>query len=94
MQLTDEDLNALKNIIEVTIDEKLDQKLDEKFKEQLGHLPTKDEFYKETARLYKKIDDMEVVQDILEERSKTNRDRIEKLEEIHPKGIHVNLSGN
>lgn len=36
-----EDLKAIKDLVEVTIDEKLDEKLDEKMK----YLPTKDEFY-------------------------------------------------
>ena len=39
--LDDQDLKAIKGLIEVTFDEKLDEKLDER----LSYLPTKDEFY-------------------------------------------------
>jgi hypothetical protein len=39
--LDNDDLNAIKGLIEVTFDEKLDEKLDDK----LSHIPTKDEFY-------------------------------------------------
>jgi hypothetical protein len=40
-KLDPSDLDAIRDLIEVTIDEKLDQKLDEK----LRFLPTKDDFY-------------------------------------------------
>lgn len=39
--LTDEDFKAIEQLFDV----KFDEKLDAKFKEQLSHLPTKDEFY-------------------------------------------------
>lgn len=52
------DLNAIKDLIEVTLDEKLDRKFKEKFDKQLGFLPTKDEFFAETAKIYKKMEDI------------------------------------
>lgn len=48
MKLTDEDLKAIGNLIRVILDEELDAKFDEK----LSHLPTKDELYGETTKIY------------------------------------------
>jgi hypothetical protein len=39
--LDNDDIKAIKTLIEVTFDEQFDERLDEK----LSHLPTKDEFY-------------------------------------------------
>jgi len=54
MALTKGDLGAIKGLIEVVIDEK-----ELVTKEDIKHLPTKDEFYKETARIYKKLDNID-----------------------------------
>ena len=47
MALSDEDLKNIKNLLEVTIDEATVDKI--ATKEDLKHLPTKDEFYKRTG---------------------------------------------
>ena len=76
MTLTDEDLKALKDLMEVTFEEKLDEKLDEK----LSHLPSKDEFYEQTGKILKRLDDLEVEKDVLSHQVSKHEDRIEKIE--------------
>lgn len=56
--------------------------------EDIKHLPTKDEFYKETVRILKKLDDLETEKDILSHNVSNHSDRIEALEKIHPQGAH------
>jgi hypothetical protein len=57
MALTDKDLNNIKNIVEVTIDEKLDEVLETKLvtKDNISHLPTKDEFYEKMDEVVGKL---------------------------------------
>jgi hypothetical protein len=76
-KLDDNDLKAIKDLIEVTFDEKLDEKLDIK----LSHLPTKDEFYEETGKILKKLDDLEVEKDVLSNKFSYHDDRIKHLED-------------
>jgi len=88
MKLTNEDFKAFKDLVEVTLDEKIEEK-GLVTRADISHLPTKDEFYAETAKLYKKMEDIEEALDIVNDRSSENRDRIEDLEEIHPGGRHA-----
>ena len=81
MTLTDEDLKALKDLMEVTFEEKLDEKLDEK----LSHLPSKDEFYEQTGKILKRLDDLEVEKDVLSHQVSKHEDKIEKI------GSHLGL---
>jgi len=76
MALTDKDLKAFKDLMEVTFDDKLDEKLDEK----LSHLPSKDEFYEQTGKILKQLDDLEVEKDVLSHSVSNHEDRIEKIE--------------
>ena len=75
-KLDDDDLKAIKDLIEVTFDEKLDEKLDVK----LSHLPTKDEFYEQTGKILKRLDDLEEEKDVLSNQVSGQGDRIEKIE--------------
>lgn len=92
MSLTQSDLDAIKNLIEITIDEKFegrlglspDQTLDEKF----NHLPTKEEFYNKTDELIKELRDMREELTILNGRVSIHSDQIEALKKLHPKGKH------
>ncbi len=86
--LTQDDLDAIKGLIEVTLDEKLE----EKFTEKLGSLPSKDEFYEQTTKLLKKMEDMEVSIDILDNRTSKHTDQIEDLQKIHPDNKHFALA--
>jgi hypothetical protein len=82
--LDDDDLKAIKNLIEVTFDEKLDEKLDDK----LSHLPTKDEFYEQAGEIVKRLDNLEVEKDVLSHQVSEHRDKLEKIES------HLGLSSD
>ena len=82
--LDDDDLKAIKNLMEVTFDEKLDEKLDVK----LSHLPTKDEFYEQTGEIVKRLDNLEVEKDVLSYQVTEHSDKIEKIES------HLGLSSD
>lgn len=90
MALTNKDLQAIGNLVGVVLDEKIEEK-GLVTKDDLKYLPTKDEFYEETTKILKKLDDLEVEKDLLSHRSSDHSDRIEALEEIHPGGVHASL---
>ena len=69
------DLKAIKDLIEATIDEK-----ELVTKSDLSHLPTKDEFYEQTGEILKRLDDLEIEKDLLSNRVSEHEDRIEKVE--------------
>ena len=77
MTLTQTDLDEIETIV------------DEKIGEKTKNLPTKDEFYEQTVKILKKLDNLEESMDIVSERQSKHGDRIEALEKIHPKGKHV-----
>ena len=83
--LDNDDLKAVKSRVDVSLDEKLDEKLEDK----LSHLPTKDEFYKQTSKILKRLDDLEESMDIVSSRHAEHSDKIEALENIHPQGVHT-----
>lgn len=72
--LDNDDLNAIKGLIEVTFDEKLDQKLDEK----LSHLPTKDEFYTKMDEVMGELKTIKEEQALQSQHLSDHDDRIEK----------------
>jgi hypothetical protein len=82
--LDNDDLKAVKSLVDVALDEKLDEKLEDK----LSYLPTKDEFYEQTLKILKKLDDLEESMDIVSARQSEHSDKTEALENIHPQRIH------
>ena len=56
--------------------------------EDIKHLLTKDEFYKETLRILKELEDLKTEKDILSHNVSDHSDRIEALEKIHPQEAH------
>lgn len=79
--LTQNDLRALKNLIGLVIDEK-----DLVTRGDLSFLPTKDQFYEEMEKIYKKLDNMELEKNVLVARTADSSKRLDLLEEIHPEG--------
>lgn len=71
-----EDLKAIKDLVEVTIDEKLDEKLDEKMK----YLPTKDEFYGKMDAVMGELKAIREEVVVLGHQVSEHDDRIDKLE--------------
>ena len=74
--LDNDDLKALKDMIEVTFEEKLDEKLDEK----LSHLPTKDEFYTKMDEVVGELQRVREEQSLQSHKLSDHEDRIQKIE--------------
>ena len=75
--LDDQDLQAIKGLIEVTLDEKLDEKLDER----LSHLPTKDEFYEKMDEVMGELKAVREEQTVLSHRVSNHEDKMHKIED-------------
>lgn len=86
--LTQRDLSAIKNLIEVVIDQKGVITKIEDLENRIGFLPSKDDFYAEMEKIYKKLDDMELEKKVFVARSAENTRRLDLLEKIHPEGRH------
>jgi hypothetical protein len=88
--LTEKDLAAIGNLIGVVVDQK-----DLVSKKDIGvlvsHLPTKDDFYAETEKIYKKLEDIEMEKNVLVRQVRRQDERIDFLEDIHPDGKHKTL---
>jgi hypothetical protein len=77
--LDNDDLKAIKNLMEVTIDESIEKK-ELVTKKDISHLPNKDEFYEQTGKILKRLDDLEEEKDVLSNRVSKHEDRIGKIE--------------
>lgn len=86
MMLTEKDLAAIGNLIKVVIDQS-----DLVTKKDLAFLPSKDEFYEETLKLHKKLEDLEMEKNVLVRQVRRQSERIDSLEDIHPGGKHRTL---
>ena len=75
-KLHDGDLQAIKDLIEVTVDEKLDEKLDEKWR----HLPTKDEFYGTMDKIMGELKAIREEVAVLGHQVSDHEDRLQKIE--------------
>jgi hypothetical protein len=74
--LDNDDLKAIKQLIEVTFDEKVDERLDEK----LSHLPTKDEFYEKMDEVMGELKAIREEQAVQGQHLSDHEDRIQKIE--------------
>jgi hypothetical protein len=77
--LDSDDLKAIKDLMEVTIDEAI-EKRGLVTKSDISHLPTKDEFYEQTGEILKSLDNLEEEKDVLSHQVSGHSDRIEKIE--------------
>ena len=82
--LDNDDLKAIKGLIEITLDEKLDEKLDVK----LSHLPTKNEFYTERDEVMTELKTIREEQTLQSQHLTDHDDRIEKIES------HLGITSN
>ena len=82
--LENDDLKAIKGLIEITFDEKLDENLDEK----LSHLPTKDEFYTKMDEVMGELKAIREEQPLQSHKLSEHSDRIGKIES------HLGISSN
>lgn len=77
MKLTQQDLDAIKELVGIEIDEKLEQKLEEKLK----NFPTKEEFF---SRMDEVMGELKVIREevtVLSHQVSNHEDRITKVEE-------------
>lgn len=75
MALTKKDLNAIKDLVEVVIDEK-----ELVTKDDIKHLPTKEEFYASQDELMKEVRDLRDEVTVVGEQVRRNTRRVEKVE--------------
>ena len=78
-KLDNDDLKAIKDLMEVTIEEAIESK-GLVTKDDISHLTTKDEFYEQTGEILKRLDNLEEEKDVLSHQISRDSDRIEKIE--------------
>ena len=76
MNLTKKDLDAIKDLMGVTIDESLERKLDEKLK----HFPTKEEFFNQMDEVMKELKNIREETTVMGHQVRRNTKRIENVE--------------
>lgn len=80
--ITDTDMDLLiERFREVFLDKhEFEEKVREIVKEEVKHLPSKEVFFEETGKMYKKQSDFEDEKDILSHRVSKHTDQIGKIE--------------
>jgi hypothetical protein len=84
--LDNDDLKAIKNLMEVTIDEAVEEKL--ATKDALSHLPTKDEFYTKMDAVMGELKTIREEQALQSQHLSDHDDKIDKIES------HLGISSN
>ena len=84
--LGNDDLQAIKGLIEVTIDEAIEEKL--VTKDDIGLLPTKDEFFRKMDEVMGELKTIREEQALQSQHLSDHDDRIEKIEN------HLGISSN
>ncbi len=69
--------------------DEIEQLTKKSVKEEIKHLPNKDEFFGEMDKVMGELQTIRDENKILNHCSTDNRTRIEKLEDIHPHGKHI-----
>jgi hypothetical protein len=85
--LDNNDLRAIKQLMEVTIDEAIETK-GLVIKEDMSHLPTKDEFYSKMDEVMGELKAIREEQPLQSSRLSNHEDRIQKIES------HLGLSSD
>jgi hypothetical protein len=85
--LDNDDFKALKNLMEVTIDEVIETK-GLVTKDDVSHLPTKDEFYGKMDEVMGELKTIREEQSVQGHQLSDHSDRIEKI------GSHLGISSN
>ena len=85
--LDSDDLKAIKDLVEVTVDEVI-EKRELASKSDLGHLPTKDEFYGKMDKIMGELKAIREEQTVQGHHLSKHEDRIQKIED------HVGISSN
>ena len=77
--LDNDDLKAIKDVMKVTIEEAIESKGLVR-KEDISHLPTKDEFYTKMDEVMGELKDIREEQAVQSHQLSNHEDRIEKIE--------------
>jgi hypothetical protein len=85
---SDKDINSIKGLITVAVDDAIEKK-QLVTKNDISHLPTKDDFFKETSKLFKKMEDIETDLKLVTEKVSEHSDDIEELKK-NSKFRHAN----
>jgi hypothetical protein len=85
--LDQEDLKAIQNLIEVTVDEVI-EKRELVTKSDLSHLPSKDEFYTKMDEVMGELKTIREEQTVQSQHLSDHEDKIEKIES------HLDISSN
>ena len=78
-KLDHSDLKAIKNLIEVTVDEVI-EKREVVTKSDLSHLPTKDDFYEKMDEVMGELKTIREEQTLISHQVSDHEDRIQKIE--------------
>jgi polysaccharide pyruvyl transferase WcaK-like protein len=87
MAITGGDLKKIKEVFELVFVEKVEE-LGLVTKEDIKHLPTKEEFYAKEDELMKELKDAREEQSGLSQHDRDQFDAIEALQKIHPHNSH------
>ena len=87
MAITNSDLKKIKEVFELVFVEKVEE-LGLVTKEDIIHLPTKEEFYAKEDELMKEVKDAREEQSGLSQHDRDQFDAIEALQKIHPMNSH------
>jgi hypothetical protein len=79
--LSNDQFQALIDQIKLTVEQVIDEK-ELVTKADLSYLPTKDEFYEQTSKILKRLDDLEEGYTILNDRTSKHSDRLDKIETV------------
>ena len=85
MPLTPDDLNAIRDLFGLV----LDQQLEEKLAERLKAFPTRDDFFASMDRILGELKAIRDEQTSLSHLVVRHEDRLAVLEALHPDGQHV-----
>ncbi len=91
MSLTSLDLKKIRTMLEEVFDYKFDEKFESAgliTKEDIKHLPTKEEFYVREDAIMKELKDAREEQSGLSQHDQDQFDAIEALQKIHPHNSH------
>ena len=91
MAITGGDLKKIKEVFELVFVEKVEE-LGLVTKEDIKHLPTKEEFYAKEDELMKEVKDAREEQSGLSQHDRDQFDAIEALQKIHPHNSHPNFA--
>lgn len=86
-RLDNDDFKALKNLMEITIEEVIESK-GLVTKDDIGHLPTQDEFYTKMDEVMGELKTIREEQSVQSHQLSNDSDRIEKIES------HLGISSN